>query len=147
MGRRIPSPPRQALSLPSGKTLLQIPRAKEARVARETRAARAVRERLVAAVIRDGTADMLPSMEQRMECAYATVLRVDATNPNAATILSARHPTLPLGRAMGSWSRSGPRGCRVKMPTVTWAFSAYTNTVTAKSSSRLNMAGWSRVIS
>ena len=88
MGQRIFSLPRQVLSLPSRKTLLQIPRAKEARVVRAARAARAVRERLVAAVIRDGTADMLPSMGHAMSCAYDTVF-VDSINTNAVTILIA----------------------------------------------------------
>jgi hypothetical protein len=86
MGQRIFSLPRQVLSLPSRKTQMQRPR--EARVAREARAARAVRARLVDAVIKDGTADLLPSMGHAMACAYDTVF-VDAINTNAVTILIA----------------------------------------------------------
>ena len=143
MGRRIFSLPRQVLSLPSRNTLMQRPRG--ARVARVARAARAARARLVDAVIRDGPAAMLPSMGHVMHCAYATVLPA-ATDPNAKEILIARHPTLLLGRVMGSWSRSGPRGYSARSQTVSRASSAHTNTVTVNSSSRLNMASRFRAI-
>ena len=146
MGPRIFSLPRQVLSLPSRKTPLPIPRAREARVAREARAAREVKARLADAVIRDGTAGMLPSMGHAMACAYDTVF-VDAIKTNAVKILIAQHPTLLLDRAMGSWSRSGPRGYRACQLTATRASSVSTNTGTAKSRSRLNMASRSRVIS
>ena len=124
---------------------MQIPRARAARVARAAKAAREVRVRLEDEVIGDGTADMLPSMGHAVACAYATVLP-NATKTNAVTILLVQLPTLLLGRAMGSWSRSGPRGYRVCILPVTRAFSAYINTGMAKSRSRLNMASRSTAI-
>ena len=79
-----------------------------AREAREARVARVAREARIPGII-----DTPQWMGHGMACAYVTVSKGSATDSIAVTILIERHRILRLGRVMGSYRLSGPRGYHV----------------------------------